>query len=165
MSTPLLAAKLADLRQQFNYSQQELATYLSLSREAYSHYERGVREPSLETLVKLSKLYKIDISELINEETILTFSIEDKKQVEKGSTTTATAFTVPNLNPFSIPSTLITNNIKHFLKLFTGKNATTDFTNISKEDMAVLAQYKKLNKHNQKEVRQFIKFKQQLNKE
>ena len=58
----------------------------------------------------------------------------------------------------------ITDNINHFLKLFTGKNATLDLTDISKDDIALLAQYKKLDKESQKEVRQFIKFKHSLNR-
>ena len=71
MSTPLLAAKLTELRQNSNYSQQDIADYLGMTREGYSHYERNAREPSLNALVKLCKLYQIDISELINEENVL----------------------------------------------------------------------------------------------
>ena len=70
MSVPLLAAKLVELRQQYNFSQTEVADYLGMTREGYSHYERNSREPSLESLMRLSRLYKIDISELINEKTI-----------------------------------------------------------------------------------------------
>ena len=41
MSTPLLAAKLAELRQSRGISQKELADYLGITREAYSHYRPG----------------------------------------------------------------------------------------------------------------------------
>ena len=33
MSTPLLSAKLVELRQQFGYSQQDVADYLGMTRE------------------------------------------------------------------------------------------------------------------------------------
>ena len=45
------------------------------------------------------------------------------------------------------------------LKLLTGKNAKLDITSFTKEDIDVLAQYKRLSNPSQKEVRQFIKFK------
>lgn len=149
MSVPLLAAKLVELRQQFNYSQLEVADYLGITREGYSHYERNVREPSLETLMKLSRLYKIDISLLINEKTI---PVPDNVSSENSTINNA-----PSDNA-------ITNNINHFLKIFTGKNSRLDLTEITKEDITVLAQYKKLNKQCQKEVQQFIQFKHSITK-
>lgn len=149
MSIPLLAAKLVELRQQFNYSQLEVAGYLGMTREGYSHYERNVREPSLEALMKLSRLYKIDISVLINEKTV---PVPDSVPSENNDMDNASS------------ANAITNNINHFLKIFTGKNSSLDLTEISKEDIAVLAQYKKLNKQCQKEVRQFIQFKHSITK-
>lgn len=149
MSVPLLAAKLVELRQQFNYSQVEVAAYLGMTREGYSHYERNSREPSLESLMRLSRLYEIDISELINEKTIPVSS----KDMNRNLSSTAASST-----------NTITDNINHFLKIFTGKNSGLNLTDISKEDIAVLAQYKKLNKQCQKEVRQFIKFKNYITK-
>lgn len=144
MSAPLLAAKLLELRQQFNYSQTEVADYLGMTREGYSHYERNSREPNLEALMRLSRLYKIDISELINEKTVL---VPDK-DMNNGSSSTEDS----SVNT-------ITNNINHFLKIFTGRNSNLNLTDISKDDIAVLAEYKKLSKEGQKEVEQFIKFK------
>lgn len=149
MSLPLLAAKILELRQQYDYSQLEVADYLGMTREGYSHYERGAREPSLASLMRLSRLYGIDISELINEKTIPVSS----KDMNKNSSSTAAS-----------SSNNITNNISHFLKIFTGKNSNLNLTDISKEDISVLAQYKKLNKECQKEVRQFIKFKHYITK-
>lgn len=149
MSVPLLAAKLVELRQQFNYSQVEVAAYLGMTREGYSHYERNSREPNLEALMKLSRLYKIDISELINEKTIPV----SRKDMNRNLSSTAAS----SINT-------ITDNINHFLKIFTGKNSGLNLTDISKEDIAVLAQYKKLNKQCQTEVRQFIKFKHYITK-
>ena len=155
MSTPLLSAKLIELRQYFNLSQQEVADYLGLTREAYSHYERAAREPSLETLVKLSKLYEIDISELINEQTILSSeTLAMEIRTEK--------CILNDKHLFHLTRPSITKNLIHLLKLLSGKNSNLDVTNITKEDIDVLIQYKSLSNHAQKEVRQFIKFKLSL---
>lgn len=156
MSMPLLAAKLIELRQQLGWSQQQVADYLGLTREGYSHYERNTREPSLEVLVKLCNLYQIDISEIVNEKTILPTEMTSSKNVGGSMAIGKTIFPVS--------AQTITNNINHFLKLFSGKNSSLDLTGISKDDIAVLSQYKKLSKQDQKEVRQFIKFKQSLTK-
>ncbi|MCI9441241.1 MAG: helix-turn-helix transcriptional regulator [Ruminococcus sp.] len=151
MSVPLLAAKLVELRQQYNFSQTEVADYLGMTREGYSHYERNSREPSLESLMRLSRLYKIDISELINEKTI---PVPDRdRDMDSGLPKTAVS-----------SANTITDNINHFLKIFTGKNSNLNLTDISKDDIAVLAQYKKLDKQCQREVQQFIKFKRYITK-
>ena len=127
MSVPLLAAKLVELRQQYNFSQTEVADYLGMTREGYSHYERNSREPSLESLMRLSRLYKIDISELINEKTI---PVPDRdRDMDSGLPKTAVS-----------SANTITDNINHFLKIFTGKNSNLNLTDISKDDIAVLAQ-------------------------
>lgn len=154
MSTPLLAAKLVELRQQANYSQLEVADYLGMTREGYSHYERDTREPGLESLMKLSRLYKTDISALINDGTVpIPDGMTPKGGVRGDSRNTAAA-----------PDYSITENIRHFLKIFTGKNSGLDLTDITKEDIAVLSQYKQLSRQCQKEVRQFIRFKHSITK-
>lgn len=163
MSTPLLAAKLVELRNQHGLSQLQVAECLGMSREGYSHYERNAREPSLEAIVRLSKLYGISVSELVNEETILLAENlqQNKKTSSKFSViNTASSFVLPVVQGAVMDSSPnITANIAHFLKLFTGRNTNIDVTDITKEDIAVLEQYKRLDKQDRKEVRQFIKFK------
>lgn len=164
MPTPLLAAKLVELRNQHGLSQQQVAECLGMSREGYSHYERNAREPSLEAVVRLSKLYGISVSELVNEKTVL---LTENIQQDKGAPPkvsvigTASCFVSPVVQGAVIGSPPnITANIAHFLKLFTGRNTNLDVTDITKEDIAVLEQYKRLDRQSRKEVRQFIKFKQ-----
>lgn len=62
----LLHEKLRKLRQENNYTQEFVAKYLNMTRQGYAHYEAGLRSPDHQTLLKLSKLYTIDISDLIN---------------------------------------------------------------------------------------------------
>ena len=143
MSVPILAAKLIELRHRHGYSQQEVADYLDLTREGYSHYERNVREPNLETLVKLSRLYQINIAELVNEETILLSS--DSRR--------PTASTVP------ASAANLTENLNHLLKLLSGKNISLDLTNTTKEDLQLFSSYLNLDKETKQEIQDFVRFK------
>ena len=159
MSMPLLAAKLVELRQSKGLSQKDLADYLNISREAYSNYERATREPNLETICKLSKLYGVNVSELVNERTVLSGMVHNSPVLSDmplgGIAARATALQEENT---------ITKNMNHFLKLFTGKNSSLDLTTVTKDDIAVLADYKALDEQIQREVREFIRFKHGLNK-
>ncbi len=170
MPTPLLAARLAELRNQHGLSQMQVAECLGMSREGYSHYERNAREPSLEAIIKLCRLYGISVSELVNEKTVLLTENESKNtgaSIKNGFSMAAVIGTSLPMGAARISPVNITANIEHFLKLFTGRNISLDVTDITKEDIAVLEQYKRLDRQSRKEVRQFIKFKHytQKNKE
>lgn len=52
---------LTGLRKENNLSQKELAEKINISQRAYAHYEKGDREPSLETLIKLAEYYKVSL--------------------------------------------------------------------------------------------------------
>jgi len=54
-----------------NLTQQQVATTINISLSVYSRYERGERTCPIDVLVKLSKLYRISIEELIGVETSL----------------------------------------------------------------------------------------------
>ena len=56
---------LKELRNKAKKSQQEVADYLGVSRQAYSHYETGKREPDLETLLKLGEYFECSIDEML----------------------------------------------------------------------------------------------------
>lgn len=72
----LLKDKLKELRLSMNYTQKQVSAYLNMTRQGYAHYESGRRTPDHQTLLSLSNLYKIDISELINNSTTpITFNL------------------------------------------------------------------------------------------
>ena len=54
------------LREKNNYSQATVAKYLGLSRQMYIKYESGEAEPSVKVIVALSKLYKVDYAQIID---------------------------------------------------------------------------------------------------
>ena len=99
---------LIKLRQENRYSQSLLSNVLGISRQAYIKYESGEVEPSVEIVRKLSKIYKVPYSVLIDndlqylqksktyvipEETYLcvadsgtSYSSEEKSQYSKSET-------------------------------------------------------------------------------
>lgn len=66
MPDSLLKDKLHSLRKNNNYTQNDIAQYLNMTRAGYGHYEKGKRTPDYQTLLKLAKLYNIEINEFIN---------------------------------------------------------------------------------------------------
>lgn len=53
------------LRKRKNYSQQELADKLGISKSAVSMYENGKRQPDFETLECIADLFNVDMNFLI----------------------------------------------------------------------------------------------------
>lgn len=63
-----LKDRLAELRRERGWSQDELALKLSVTRQAISKWERGVAVPSMENLVYIGRLYGVPLDELVNGE-------------------------------------------------------------------------------------------------
>lgn len=61
MANVQLAKNLKTLRKKYNYTQQDVSTFLNITRQAYSHYEQALREPDLNTLVHLSRFYQVTL--------------------------------------------------------------------------------------------------------
>ena len=65
MNTNIIAKYLQFMRKSHNYTQEELAGRLDISRQAVSKWETGITMPDLDTLLKISKLYHITINEIL----------------------------------------------------------------------------------------------------
>lgn len=61
-----IASRLAKLRKEHNFSQEELAEKLGLSRQAVSKWERAEASPDTDNLIMLSNLYGISLDELLH---------------------------------------------------------------------------------------------------
>lgn len=61
-----IGAYLKKLRLDNNLTQTQLADKLGIKRSTYSNYEQDIREPSLNVLSNLSKLFNIDLNIIIN---------------------------------------------------------------------------------------------------
>ena len=56
---------LKELRKDNNLSQKQLAEKLCISQQTYSDYENGKTEPTIETLISISKLFNVTIEYLL----------------------------------------------------------------------------------------------------
>ena len=65
MANVQLARNLKTLRLKYNYTQKGLSAILNITRQAYSHYEKALREPDLCTLVRFSHFYKVTLDDLV----------------------------------------------------------------------------------------------------
>ncbi len=54
------------LREQNNYSQNSIATFLGISRQMYIKYENGDVEPPLKVVVELAKFYRVPYEVIID---------------------------------------------------------------------------------------------------
>lgn len=60
--------RLKRLRKENGVSQKEVADHIGLSVSAYSNYEQGIREPSLDILLKLSDYFDTTCDYLLGKE-------------------------------------------------------------------------------------------------
>lgn len=64
----IIGKNIAQIRKAQGLTQDNLASYLGLSRVQISHYERGERDISVTELNKLSDLFGVELSELFEED-------------------------------------------------------------------------------------------------
>lgn len=55
-------------RNKRNYTQEQMANMLNVSRQTYINYESGEAEPSFETLINISSILKTSIDDLLGNE-------------------------------------------------------------------------------------------------
>lgn len=60
-----IGEQLSLLRKKYNYSQDDLAKKINISRQAISNWERGKSEPDMKTILELSEIYQVSIDELL----------------------------------------------------------------------------------------------------
>ncbi|MDE5867193.1 MAG: helix-turn-helix domain-containing protein [Lachnospiraceae bacterium] len=65
MNMNIISKYLQFLRKSHNYTQDDLAKRLGISRQAVSKWETGTAIPDLEVLLKISKLYNITINDIL----------------------------------------------------------------------------------------------------
>ena len=63
-----LGEKLSKLRKEYNYTQEQLADILGVSRQSISKWESDIAYPETEKLVKMGKLFDCSVDYLLNED-------------------------------------------------------------------------------------------------
>ena len=71
----ILAKRLKECRKEKEYTQNQVAIYCDITEKTYQNYELKTREPKLEILLKIAKLYDVSIDYLVGR--------TDNKQVNK----------------------------------------------------------------------------------
>lgn len=78
-----LNIKLAMLRKEHGYTQEQIADFLNLTRSAISNYELGLNEPSLDAMVAIADLYGVSLDWLMGRTNLrYNFNLEDKENLE-----------------------------------------------------------------------------------
>ena len=72
---------IAELRKENNMTQDELAKKIPISRQAISKWERGISVPNSDTLLILSKLFKVSVNEILFGEKINNINKEKFEQI------------------------------------------------------------------------------------
>ena len=57
--------RLRSLRKELDYSQEQIAELINVSRQSYSRYELGVSEPEFGTLVRLADIFNVSLDYLL----------------------------------------------------------------------------------------------------
>ena len=60
--------KLSKLRKEYNYSQEQLAGILGISRQSISKWESNIAYPETDKLIKMGQLFECSMDYLLNEE-------------------------------------------------------------------------------------------------
>lgn len=79
-----LSVILRGLRLSANYTQQQVASLVGVSKGMISAYETGIRQPSFEVLIKLSDVYKVSTDFLLSHKSQCDYSLDGltEEQVE-----------------------------------------------------------------------------------
>lgn len=76
------------LRKQHGFSQEYVAEQLDVSRQAVSKWETGQSEPSMGNLIKLAKLFEVEMSELVDQKTHERFEAQKEKNSQRSTSNT-----------------------------------------------------------------------------
>ncbi|SDX46077.1 DNA-binding transcriptional regulator, XRE-family HTH domain [Marininema mesophilum] len=58
--------KLKSIRKAKKLTQQEVADRLGISRQAYGYYEKGTRQPDIDSLNQIADIFDVSIDDLLN---------------------------------------------------------------------------------------------------
>lgn len=67
----IFGKRLKELRIKNNMTQEELGNLINISKVSISFYEKRNRKPSIETLIDLANVFKVDLDYLIGTETYI----------------------------------------------------------------------------------------------
>lgn len=75
-----LGEKLSKLRKEFNYTQEQLADILGVSRQSISKWESDIAYPETDKLIKMGKLFECSMDYLLNDDVTEKKGLDAKKE-------------------------------------------------------------------------------------
>jgi len=138
MKNELLAKRLKELRKANHYTQEYVASYLNIGRQAYSHYETGRNTPSSDTLYNIAALYNIPYHSLFE----LMMNIDH-----------------PFSYQMSPAQTSVVNDISDFLEYINDPKNEKKLKLLSAKEKEFLYYFGKLTVKDQEDILDFIKIK------
>jgi transcriptional regulator with XRE-family HTH domain len=75
--------KLKQCREESGLTQEGVAERLNITRQAVSKWERGINEPDIETIVRLSDIYGVTIDQLLREDLSIVRKLAAKERTYK----------------------------------------------------------------------------------
>lgn len=78
------AKQLRSLREEYSYTQHELALQLNISDATYAHWEQGRAEANIDSCIKLAELYGISLDELMGRDDYIqekSLSVHEKEVI------------------------------------------------------------------------------------
>lgn len=76
--------RIKNLREEFGYTQQDLANKLDSSKSVIGLYESETRKPSMEVLIKLSEIFNVSIDYILCKTDIRNYDNIDKELINIG---------------------------------------------------------------------------------
>ena len=61
----MFSERLKSFREKSNLTQAQIAVLLNIDRSTYSYYELGRTRPDIDTIVKLAKIFKVSVDDLL----------------------------------------------------------------------------------------------------
>lgn len=86
MKESILSRKLRTLRQEAEYTQEDVSRQLHIRRQTYCNYENELRTPPLDAIIALAELYHVSVDYLVHETDTVTrqrLTSSQKKAGEK----------------------------------------------------------------------------------
>lgn len=72
----MLPSRIKKLREQFGYTQMELAKMLNVTRSSINAWEMGISVPSTQSVIELAEIFKVSCDWLLGVEKSATLSLE-----------------------------------------------------------------------------------------
>lgn len=81
----MLNVRLKELRKQYSYSQEELASMLHVTRQNISKWEQGRSVPDADLLIRISEVFHVSVQDLLEEQAMTQADEEESiaKQLER----------------------------------------------------------------------------------